>query len=58
MCHKAVRREPHTLRYVPDHLKTQEMCNDVMRINSVVFFLIPDRFKKQEMCIIAVEADP
>ena len=44
--------------YVPDHLKTQEMCNQAVRNNPAVFFLVPDRFKTQDLCIKAVEADP
>ena len=25
-----MRREPYTLRYVPDHLKTQEICHEAV----------------------------
>ena len=58
MCKEAVRREAYTLRYVPDYLKTQEMCEDVIHVRPEEFFLIPDCFKTQEMCERAVEDDP
>ena len=46
------------LEDVPDHFKTHEMCNEIMRIEPAAFYLIPDRLKTQEMCIEAVEVDP
>ena len=48
---------PLPLAYVPDHLITQEMCNEIMRTVPNAFHRIPDRFKAQEMCIKAVEVD-
>ena len=48
----------YTLRYVPDNLKTQEMCEEVMHVRSAAFLLIRDRLKTQEMCIRAVKVDP
>ena len=35
---------------MPDHLKTQEMCNEAVRIEPTLLVFVPDRFKKQEMC--------
>ena len=58
MCKKAVRREPYTLPYIPDHLITQEICEEVMCTMPVVFFLISDRFKMLVLCIKALEMDP
>ena len=47
------------LEYIPDNiLKTQKMCNEIIRTIPFVFHLITDRFKTQEMCIRGVEADP
>ena len=37
MCNEAVCREPYTLRYVHDHLKTQEMCDKVVRVGDPIF---------------------
>ena len=53
MCEKVLRRNSLSLAYVPDHFKTQEMCN-----NPAVFFLVPDIFKTQEMCNEAFKKDP
>ena len=32
MCNDAVRIEPHSLAFVPDHFKAQGVCNDAVRI--------------------------
>ena len=55
MCNKAVVFNPYPLRFVPDHLKTKEMCN-----NKAVTFSPSnlrhalDYFKTQEKCNEAV----
>ena len=46
------------MRFIPDHLKTQEMCNKAMRTMPNVFQLIPFHFKTQGMCTKAIEANP
>ena len=46
------------LRFIPDHLKTQEMRDTAVRISPGAVFLITDHFKTQEMCIKGVEVDP
>ena len=56
--HRGSAQGPYTLDYVPDHFKTQKMCNEAMSNNPTVLFLIPDHFKTQEMCIKAVEVYP
>ena len=43
MCDDAVRYYPGMLKYAPDYLKTQEMCNEAMHENPAVLFLVPDR---------------
>ena len=60
MCNKVVEKAPWiiVLYDVPDHLKTQEMCNRVVRTVPNAFHRIPDHFKTQEMCKKAVEKDP
>ena len=52
MCIEAVQTEPGFLTLVPDCFKTQEMCNEVVRIMScmLLFVFVPDRLKTQEMC--------
>ena len=35
---------------IPDHLKTQEMCNEAVRIKPFSLAYVSDRFKTQEMC--------
>ena len=57
-CDEAVRIESYSLGVIPDHLKTQEMCNQAARNNPAVFFLVPDRFKTQEIYINFVQVDP
>ena len=49
---------PYALRFVPDHLKAQEMCDTAVSINPTTFFLTLYGFKTQEMCIKGVEVDP
>ena len=44
--------------FIPDHLKTQEMCDKAVAHNPRVLDYIPDKFKTQEMYIKAVEIDP
>ena len=53
-----MRNRSYLILFIPDHLRTQEMCNEVMRNNPIGFFFIPDHFKIQEMCIKAFEPDP
>ena len=59
-------KSPHMLRNIPDHLKSQEMCDTAVRmdpgtINFItsygvllripsVLLFIPDHLKTQEMC--------
>ena len=39
---------------IPDHLKTQEMCNEAVRTEPLSLTYVPDCFKTQEMCNNAV----
>ena len=43
---------------IPDHLKTQEMCNEVVHMKPLSLAYVPDRFKTQEMCDEAVRNKP
>ena len=53
-----MRRERNCRRYVPDHLSTQKMCEEIIHVRLKYLFLIPDCFKTQEMCIRALKVDP
>ena len=57
MYSEAVRVEPILLVYVLHYLKTQEMCNEVVRNGSWLSF-VPDQDKTQEMCNEVVHAIP
>ena len=35
---------------IPDHLRMQETCNEIMQTMPDVFHWISERFKKQSMC--------
>ena len=43
------------MRFIPDHLKMQEMCYEVMRAIPNAFHLIPNHCKNQWMCTKAIE---
>ena len=43
---------------ISDHLKTQEICNEAMRIEPLSLTYVPDNFKTQEMCTEAVQIEP
>ena len=44
--------------FIPDHLKTQEMCDKAVARNPSMLDYIPDQSKTQEMYIKVVEGDP
>ena len=58
MCNDAVRIEPQSLAFVPDHFKVQSVCNDAVRIKPLSLVHVPDRSKTQEMCKKTVRVDP
>ena len=43
---------------IPDHLKTQEMCNEAVRINSLSLAYVPNHFKTQGTCNEVVHNKP
>ena len=73
MCDTAMRVDPGTINLhlkgvllrmpsvllfsVPDHFKTQEMCDKAVTGNPYMLGHIPDHFKTQAMCTKAVEED-
>ena len=46
------------LLLVPDHIKTQGMCEKAVERNSRLLEDVPDRLLTQEMCDIAVRMEP
>ena len=49
-----MRNNPWALKYVPDRLKTQEMCNETVEENPWQLGYVPDHLKTREMCDEAV----
>ena len=49
MSQKSVDKYPLLLVEVPDHLNTQEMCNEVVRIEPTLLAFLPDCLKTKEM---------
>ena len=43
--------------FMPDHLKTQEMCDKAVDKDPNLFKYVPDQSKTQEMCNKAVDKD-
>ena len=57
MYNKAVRNWPWP-SFIPDHLRTQETCNEIMHAMPDAFHWISELFKKQDMCKKAAEKGP
>ena len=57
MYNEVVRNNSYALRHVPDHFKTQQMCERTVEIVSWSLAYVPDHFKTQQMCERAVEKD-
>ena len=49
---------PVWIRETPDHLKTQEMCNEAIHTDPYSLAFVPDRFKTQKMCDKAINIEP
>ena len=49
---------PRWMIEILDHLKTQGMCEETMRINPLSLSYVPDHPQTQEMCNAAVMEDP
>ena len=41
MCERAAEDEPDTLEFIPDHLKTQDMCGEAVNIGPWLFGYFP-----------------
>ena len=40
---------PSWIRGIPDHLRTQEMCNEALHIDSYSLLYVPDQYETQQM---------
>ena len=49
---------PWSLRYDPNHLKTQEVCNEAFKLDPYTLLCVLDQYKTQEMCNKVVCVDP
>ena len=49
---------PSFTNFVPDDLKTQEMCNKAVSIDPWLLHDVPDSLKTQKMCNEALEKAP
>ena len=50
MYKKVVEKNPSSLQYVPDHLKTQGMCGKAIEVDTYTLKFVPDHLKTEEMC--------
>ena len=57
-CNKKVRRDPCSLEFVSDCLKTREMCERAAEDEPDTLEFIPDHLKTQDMCGEAVNIGP
>ena len=46
------------LEHVPEHLKTQKMCNEAVQSEPWMLEHVPEHLKTQEMCNEAVQSNP
>ena len=49
---------PRWIKETPSHLKTQEMCEEAVWIESRSLTFVPDRLKTKSLCIKAVRRNP
>ena len=57
MCNKATKAGPWQLKDVPNHLKTQEMCDDMVRRDAHSSQFVPDWFVTQQQIDIQHDED-
>ena len=53
MCERAFEESPHSLEFVPDHLK-KKICERAVEKHPYNLKIVPDHLKTQEMCDKAV----
>ena len=54
MCNQAVDNCAHTLEFVPERYKTQEICDKVVNTYPSTIKFVPECYKTQELCDKAV----
>ena len=57
-CNDKVCRKPHSLAFIPDILKTQEMCIKALEVDPWSFKYVPDNLRTWEVCEKAVNIEP
>ena len=55
---EAVSIGPRYLTFLPDHLKTNRMCNEAVRREPLTLKFVPENLQTQEMCKRVVEENP
>ena len=58
MCKHAVEKLSYLLRYVSDHYKTQQMCDEAILENVRTLKSVPDCYKNQEILDKTVDNYP
>ena len=53
-----MRTEPYSLKFVPDHLKTRDMCDEAVGRYAYTLKYVSDNLKTQRMCERAIEKRP
>ena len=48
MCSKTADMDPWSFRYIPDHFKTQEMCDEAVACNPYTLKYVPNWFVAEE----------
>ena len=43
-------KNPEMIRFVPDHLKTKNMCNHAVKTLPFITRHVPHQYKSQQMC--------
>ena len=51
---RAVMKNPETLKFVPDHLKTKKICKHAVKKLPFLVRYAPDKYKTQQMCDKAI----
>ena len=48
MCERAIEESPYNLEFIPDHFKTQEICDKEVRNDLRTLLFVPDWFVTRE----------
>ena len=55
VCQNVIEYDPLNWRYLPENLKTPELCRLAVALNGRVLQFIPDHMKTPELCLAAVK---